>query len=213
VIGLYVPGSSALHRTPAGGKLGLLAALLLAVGAWRTFTTVGATAALALAGTAASGVGWTAMARQLRPVLAFVVMVVALQLWWADWRLAVLSGAWLLTAVALAALVTLTTPMDELTDTLVRALGPLRRVGVDPERAGLVLALAVRAVPVMAELAGQVRDARRARGAERSMRAFAVPMVVRSVRYGHRLGEALTARGVDDEWEDDAPQDAAAPGR
>jgi biotin transport system permease protein len=100
--------------------------------------------------------------------------------------------------VAAAGLVTLTTTTQELLDTLTRALGPLRRVGVDPERVALLLALAVRAVPVLASLAGDVRQARMARGAERSMRAFAVPFVIRAVRHADRLGEALAARGVDD---------------
>nr|WP_284287061.1 energy-coupling factor transporter transmembrane component T [Angustibacter aerolatus] len=58
--------------------------------------------------------------------------------------------------------------------------------------------LTVRAVPVVAGLLDDVRDARRARGLERSPRALLVPLVVRTVRYADRLGEALVARGVDD---------------
>ena len=61
-----------------------------------------------------------------------------------------------------------------------------------------MLALAVRSVPVLARLAGEVGQARRARGAERSVRALAVPLVLRTVRHADRLGEALAARGVDD---------------
>jgi biotin transport system permease protein len=53
-------------------------------------------------------------------------------------------------------------------------------------------------VPVLTGLAAEVRQARRARGAGRSVRAFAVPLVIRTVRYADRLGEALIARGVDD---------------
>ena len=62
----------------------------------------------------------------------------------------------------------------------------------------LVLALAVRSVPVLVGLAADVRQARAARGAERSVRAFAVPFVIRALRHADRLGEALAARGVDD---------------
>jgi biotin transport system permease protein len=70
---------------------------------------------------------------------------------------------------------------------------------VNPERVALVLALAVRSVPVVAGLARDVQEARLARGAGRSVRAFAVPLVIRTVRYADRLGEALAARGVDDD--------------
>ena len=62
----------------------------------------------------------------------------------------------------------------------------------------LLLALTLRSIPVVATLAVQVQEARKARGAERSVRAFAVPLVIRTIRYADRLGEALLARGVDD---------------
>jgi biotin transport system permease protein len=113
-------------------------------------------------------------------------------------RTAVVVTGSLLLAVAAAGLVTLTTRTQDLLDAVVAALRPLRRVGVDPERVGLLLALTIRSVPVLVGLAGDVRDARRARGAERSVRAFAVPLVIRAVRHADRLGEALAARGVDD---------------
>ena len=73
-----------------------------------------------------------------------------------------------------------------------------RSLGVDAERVALVLALAVRAVPVVTGLAAEVRDAQRARGLGASPRAYAVPLVVRSLRHADALGEALVARGLDD---------------
>ncbi len=57
----------------------------------------------------------------------------------------------------------------------------------------------MRAVPVMIGLAGEVRDAQRARGAGASPAAYVVPLVVRALRHSDRLAEALVARGVDDE--------------
>ena len=41
-------------------------------------------------------------------------------------------------------------------------------------------------------------DAQRARGSAASPRAFAVPLVVRSLRHAEQLGDALAARGLDD---------------
>ena len=127
-----------------------------------------------------------------------LVVVAALQVWLDGPVAALVIVGSIAVAVAAAALVTLTTRTTDLLDALVAALRPARRIGVDPERVALVLALAVRSVPVLAALAREVREARAARGAERSLRAFAVPFVVRSLRYADRLGEALAARGVDD---------------
>ena len=74
----------------------------------------------------------------------------------------------------------------------------LRLVRVDPERIGLLLALSIRSVPVVLTMAEQVRDAQRARGLRASPRAYAVPLLIRTLRHADRLGEALIARGADD---------------
>ena len=127
-----------------------------------------------------------------------LVPLAAFQTWLGGPATASRVAGGLLVAVAAAALVTLTTRTEALLDALVGVLRPLRPLGVDPDRVGLVLALAVRSVPVLAGLAAEVREARAARGAERSLRAFAVPFVIRALRHADRLGEALAARGVDD---------------
>jgi biotin transport system permease protein len=199
MLGSYLPGSSPLHRAPAGLKLAGLGAGLLALAVWRGPLPLAVAAAVVLLLAALARVRPRDAGRQLRPVLWVCVAVAALQLVLAGPQAALVVSGSLLAGVAAAALVTLTTRTADLLDVVARVLRPLRRLGVDPERVGLVLALAVRSVPVLAGLAAEVRDARRARGAERSMRAFAVPLVIRAVRHADRLGEALAARGVDDE--------------
>lgn len=198
LIGAYRPGTSALHRLPAGGKLAGLTVFLLLLAVFRTPPAVLVGTVLLLGLAVLARVGPRALVAQVRPVLPVTVLIAGFQLWTAGpGAAAVVAGA-LLLAVAAAGLVTLTTRTQDLLDAVVGALGPLRRFGLDPERAGLVLALAVRAVPVLAELARQVHEARVARGAGRSPRALVVPLVIRAVRHADRLGEALAARGVDD---------------
>jgi biotin transport system permease protein len=198
VIGLYVPGTSVVHRAPAGVKLGLLVVFLGVLGVLRSPAVLAGGLAVVAAVAALSRVGARRVLAQVRPVLFIAVVVGAAQVWLADVRTAVVVTGSLVVAVASAGLVTLTTRTEDLLDAVVRVLRPLRRVGVDPDRVGLVLALTIRTVPVLAGLGAEVRDARRARGAERSVRAFAVPLVIRAVRHADRLGEALAARGVDD---------------
>lgn len=198
LLGAYVPGDSAVHRAPAGVKLVLLAAGLLLIAVLPGAVPVVTGAVLVVGLAALAGVGARRLAAQVRPLLWLLVPLAALQVWLAGPARAALVTGGLVVAVAAAGLVTLTTRTDALLDALVRVLGPLRPLGVDPERVALVLALAVRSVPVLAGIAGQVQQARAARGAERSLRAFAVPFVIRSLRHADRLGEALEARGVDD---------------
>jgi biotin transport system permease protein len=135
---------------------------------------------------------------QVRPLRWVVVLLVPFQWWTAGWRAAVVVIGTMVALVAAAGLVTLTTRMTALLDLLEVLLRPLRRVGVQPERVSLLLALTIRAVPVLVGTLSDVRDARRARGLERSPRALLVPVVLRTMRHADRLGEALAARGVDD---------------
>ena len=196
--GAYQPGDSILHRAPAGLKLLLLALGMVVLAVFRSPWAVGAGAAVLIGLAAMARIGLRAMAAQLRPVLWFAVAVAALQVWLAGPRAAVVVTGALLLAVAAAGLVTLTTRAEQLLDVVVAAIRPLRPLHVDPERVALVLALAIRSVPVLAGLARDVQEARMARGATRSVRALAVPLVIRALRHADRLGEALAARGVDD---------------
>ena len=189
---------SPLHRLGAGTKLLGLCACSLALLAVRTPAEVGVAVLGVLALYAAARLGPRALWSQVRPLRWFVPVLVAVQ--WATLGplAATVLTTRLVALVALAGLVTLTTPTSAILGALERALGPLRRVRVDAERAALVLALAVRSVPVLASLAGGVRDAQRARGREHDVRALAVPLVVGALRQADALGEALRARGLDD---------------
>lgn len=196
--GTFRAGSSPLHLAPPGAKLLLLAALTTGVVAVRTPLAVAVGAVVVAVAYGVAGFGALTLTGQVWPLRWVVVVLAGFQWWTAGWRAAAVVVGTLAVTVAAAALVTLTTRVSEMLDVLERALGPLGRVGVSAERVALVLALAIRAVPVLAATYGEARDARRARGLERSPRALLVPLVVRTVRHADRLGEALVARGVDD---------------
>ncbi|GAA4530038.1 MULTISPECIES: energy-coupling factor transporter transmembrane component T family protein [Nonomuraea] len=196
--GAYVPGDSFLHRMPTGAKLAVLAVcctgLILLPSVW---AMAGAAVVVVLL-YAVARVGAAAAWAQVRPVLWFVAALFVIQLVLAGPSAAVLVTSRIVLAVALAGLVTLTTRTSAMMATLERALRPARRVGLDPFRLSLLLSLTIRSIPVIAALATRVREAQRARGVEWSMRAFAVPLVVGALRHADALGEALSARGLDD---------------
>ncbi len=196
--GLYAPGASVLHRCPAGAKLGALAAVLTALVLVGSPAAVAAGALLAALGYAVAGVGWQVALGQVWPLRWFVLVLVAVQLWLGGPERAVVGAGGLVVAVALAGLVTVTTRVSAMLAAFTVLLRPLRPLRVDPDRVALVLALAVRAVPVVTELARQVREAHEARGLPADPRTFAVPLVVRTLRQASALGEALAARGLDD---------------
>ena len=193
----FVPGRSWLHLLPASAKLAGLTAAMVAVLLVDSPAGIAAAGGVTVLLYVSAGLAY-ALPAQVRPLRWLVVGLVALQALTAGWTAAVTVTGRLVVAVVLAGLITLTTRVVDLLDVFERVLRPLRRVGVDSERVALVLALAIRAVPVVAGLAVEVRDAQRARGPRGSVRAYAVPLVVRTLRHADALGEALVARGLDD---------------
>ncbi len=197
-VGLYEPGRSPLHRLGAGWKF--LALLVFAV---LLFALAAPIPLLALVGLVVLGYAiarirarrcWQAT-RIVVPMLALVFL---LQWWMLDLDRAAVVTLRLLAAIGAANLFTLTTKVDDLVTAVQRGLRPLRRVGARPERVGLLVGLTMRAIASLSSIASETREAQRARGAERSVSAFAVPFLVRTLRHADELGEALAARGVDD---------------
>lgn len=197
-LGLYLPRSSALHRMPAGWKLaGMLVAVVSVVLLRQWWQLAIAAAGVTLLYGAARippRIAWT----QLSPLKYLIPILAALQLWLADWQTAVRVCGTIVIAVAVAALVTLTTRVSDMLDALLPVLRPLRRLGVDPDRIALLLAVTIRCIPLVAGIVTTVTEARKARGLGFSVVSLGAPVVIRSLRAADALGEALIARGADD---------------
>lgn len=192
--GLYRPGHSRLHRASPGAKLlalalgGTLAVLI------RAPFVMAAAFALALALFRLADLSLATALRQLRPALPVLAFLFAAQLWIADLPAALVVVLRLATLLLLAALVTLTTRVSDLTETLEWALGPFRRFGVDPEKVSLAISLAIRFLPALGTVLAEVREAQRARGLDRSVLALLAPLLVRTLKMADEVAEAIDAR-------------------
>ena len=202
-LSLYVPVASPVHRLPPGVKLLCLAALAVLLFARRMLTVAGA----ALLGTLVVGLG----------VARLPVAVLARQAWALRWFLLALfvvhalttdvaTGAHtvlrLLTLVLAAAVVTATTRVTDMVAVVERLCAPLRLVGGRPQRVGLLIAMALRFIPVLIERADRIRAAQAARGGAprgvRALRTTVAPLLVQLLQMAHDVSEALDARGADD---------------
>ena len=198
-LGLYTPRNSPLHRMSPGPKLvamvvAVLAVTILVRHPWQLLPVL----AVVSVGYASARIPVRVALAQLRPVLWVLLFIAAFQVIFTGWARAVVVCGTILVAVALAALVTLTTRVTDMLDTITRSLRPLQRVGVNPDRAGLVLAMTLRSIPLLTGIVAQVSEARKARGLGFSLRALAVPVVVSALLTAEAMGDALAARGVDD---------------
>ncbi len=196
LFGLLVPTDSWLHRLGAGWKylllLGLTVPVLAVAQPWLNLVALGAAMALLVSAQL-----------PLRLVLGLPVgfwvlaaVLAAYQALTGRPDLAVVVTANLITAIYASRLLTMTTPGPALIDALVAALRPLRRLGVNPERVGLSIAIMLRSVPVLLDSFTQVRQAAQVRGRERNLIALVTPVVVRAVGHAQATGAALAARGI-----------------
>lgn len=195
-LGVYVPGTTLLHRLDPALKFVLLVAFIVVATAlptqpWHAAAALVFVLVLYAWARIPAGLAW----RQLVPLLPVLVFLGAFMAWQNGVARASTLLIGLLATIAAANLLTLTTPVEELLAALDRALAPFGRTG---ELISLTIALTIRLIPLTLATANEVLDARKARGVGFSFAAFGIPLVIRSVRRAKMMGEALMARGAVD---------------
>lgn len=201
-LALYVPRHSPVHRAPAGLKLLVLAGLAVLVFVVPTLPVAGGAVALVLVvGLGLAGLPVAVLARQARAVLWWLVALLVVQWLVTDLATGAMTSLRLLALVLAAAVVTATTRVTEMVAVVERICAPLRWVGIRPARIGLVVAMTLRFIPLVAERAERIREAQAARGGSiRSLRGLTttvVPLLVQVLQLAHTVSEALDARGAD----------------
>lgn len=193
--GLYMPGRSPIHRLPVGVKLAAMA--IAGIGMFVVSNLVALVALLGFVGLllAIARLPYRMVLAQLRPltwVFAFILVAHALLTTWQTGAVLVLRFAIL---VLLATLTAFTTRTMDMVEAIAHGLRPFKRFGVEPETVSLMVAIAIRFIPVLLEQIRDIQDAQRARGIERPLIALLVPLLIRVMRMADALTDALDARG------------------
>lgn len=195
MIATYRPGTSVVHRLPAGMKLFALAASGTALFFVSGPVLLVACLLAVLALYPVAGLSFREALAILRPLLIILAILVLAHAWLNGWVVAAASGLRLASLVLLAGVVTLTTSASAMMAAIETALSPLARFGVDVEKISLALSLALRFIPMIAAVGSEVREAQRARGLDTHLVALAVPLIVRTLKMGEEIADAIDARG------------------
>ncbi|MTD91331.1 MULTISPECIES: energy-coupling factor transporter transmembrane protein EcfT [Corynebacterium] len=198
-LGYYVDADTIIHRIPAAVKFLVLIGFILVTSlAVHTLPWAAASLFLPLVLFPVARIPFRVALGQLVPPLYLLVALAAFQWWQKDLLSAAIMFLTIYAAISAAVLLTLTTKVSEMMDSLDRALAPLGRLGVPVENITLAMSLTIRLLPLMLGTVVEVLDARKARGATASLTAFGTPVIIRSIRRARAMGEALQARGVGD---------------
>jgi biotin transport system permease protein len=192
---LTSPVETPFHRWPAGVKLALLCGFTVWLFAASAVWWLGASLGLIVL---CYGIGgWHFLQqglRLLRPLWPFLLVIAVWHGWTGDWLAGSAVALRLITALAAANLVTMTTglaPMIRVVEWLMR---PLSRV-LPPRRLALAFALVIRFVPVLSQNAETIAEAWRARSARRPRWRMLPPLALSAIDEADRVADALRARG------------------
>jgi biotin transport system permease protein len=197
VLPLYIDRETVIHCLPAGVKI-----LLSLAGSFALFATndvalltglIGAIILLYVAARLPLGVIFAA----LRPVLIMCGFIFALQLAVAGLPQAAAAALRIVSLVLLTSLVTLTTRLSDMLDTLTSAARRLAPFGVDPPKIALAVGLTIRFIPMLLHDMQEVQNARKTRGAKGFSIMAAGPLIIKILRMTDALGNAIAARGFE----------------
>jgi biotin transport system permease protein len=192
----YVPGTSVIHRAPLWLKFLLVLGCGMASFLVADWEVAAAALALMCAMFLLSGAGFARLVRAVRPVLPVLLAIGLFQWWQLGGPTAARIVLNVLVCVVAASILTATTPVQALLDGVASLARPFRRLGADPERFALTIAIMLRSIPFIAGAYADVRDSARARGLERNPRALVLPVFITTVAFARQTGEALAARGL-----------------
>ena len=224
IIGQYVPGDSVLHRMDAKTKLVLTLLFIILLFCINSPLSYLIVTVMVLALTAASGVPWKFIARGMKPMVILLAVTVVLNMFMTpgDYLWSVDIGTFtlgitrqgvttaffmflrLVYLVMGTSLLTLTTTPLMLTDGIEKILKPFERIKVPAHEIAMMMTIAIRFIPTLAEETDKIMKAQTARGADfesgnilrraKAMLPLLVPLFVSAFRRADELATAMEAR-------------------
>ena len=196
MISLTSPVETRAHRWPAGAKL---AALCLATTVLFSIEGLaGQVAFLSVTLILYAAPGWRFLKtglERLRILWPFVLLILAWHAITADLLNGTVIVLRMITAVALANLVTMTTKLAQMVAVVRWLMTPLRRLGVNTGGIELGMALVIRFTPVLIQKGQMLILSWRARSPKRAGWRIITPFAVLAIDDAEHVAEALRARG------------------
>jgi biotin transport system permease protein len=196
MISLFLSTPTWLHRVPAAVKLLALALMSLAVLPITDWLVMWVGVLITFAIYGSLGRAGFKRLLALRILLPLILGLGLFQWWVMTWEAAALSVARIFLMVMLADLVTLTTPMQDMMRVIEPLLSPLRRLGFNPRKLSLAVALVIRFVPVLLSQWQAQREAWQARSPRTPGVKLIVPFIRQALTLSTHIAQSIDARSV-----------------
>lgn len=196
--GLYIEGTTLLHRTGPGKKI--LSLVLIGTGLFfiRDLTILASCFAVIIGLYFTAGIPAKIMLRQLRPAAILLVVIFIVQYFSNSLELATLIVLRFACLILAASLITLTTRTSDMVEGIERGLKPLHKI-LPVERVSLTISLCIRFIPTIQAITEDVKEAQYARGLSTNIFAIAVPVIIRTLKMADEISEAIYARSFETE--------------
>ncbi|MBK5933149.1 biotin transport system permease protein [Rhodovulum imhoffii] len=190
---LYVSGDSPVHRARPVRKIVALIVVCTGLFIFEGWPSVLTAGILVGAGFAMAGLRPRHALASLRPALWILVAIFAVQAMLTDALFAGFVTARFVVLILAAALVTLTTRTSEFVEGILAALTHAPH-WIPKHQIALAISLCLRFIPLVRTVLEEVRQAQQARGTHASLTALLVPLVVRTLKTGDEVAQAIYAR-------------------
>lgn len=196
MISLTSPVETRAHGWPAGAKLAALCAATMVLFAITSLPVHAVLLSLTLCTYAAPGWRFFRIGMSRLWILwPFVVLILIWHAFTADLANGAIIILRMITAVALANLVTMTTKLSQMVVVVNRLLAPLRRFGVNTRGVEIGIAMVIRFTPVLVQKGQMLALSWRARSVKRLSWRVIIPFAVLAIDDAEHVAEALRARG------------------
>lgn len=196
MISLTSPVETAAHRWPAGAKLAVLCGATVVLFIVESLAVQAAFLLCAFVLYLMPGQMFLrAGLRALLPLWPFTLLILLWHGFTSDFAGGVVIVMRMLTAVALANLVTLTTRLSDMMKVVQRLTAPLRWIGISTRPIEVAMALVIRFTPVLAVKGQMLAQAWRARSTRAPGWRIIMPFAVTAIDDAEQVAEALRARG------------------
>jgi len=195
MISVYISGDSWMHRQPAGVKLLAVLALSIVVLAVQSLIWL----LLMLFGAAGAYNSLGPKGRQrlfaLRFLLPLILGLGFVQGFIVGWEAALRATLKIFVMIMAADLVTATTPTQAMLNCVQRLIDPVcHRIGRDPRKISLAVALMIRFIPALSAQWQAQREAWFARSNRRPSLRLLTPFVAQALSRTDQIAESLQAR-------------------